>query len=143
MTTREEINSYLQKKKSTIRVSSYVQFAICEVPMQHAPIHNSDIQLHKVDYVLLVKTKKIETFLGFFVINCVEVLPRMRYILAIALLSRLSLNSVSLTSEQAMVFFIGLELQLLRQWNIVSYFFSSVDKSKTRFFPSFSLAFPS
>ena len=79
-TTRREINS-ISSNKSTIRVSSHVHFAICEVPIQHAPIHNRDILLHKAIHVSLIMTNKQRLPYRFMVLKCVEVLSCLMYIL--------------------------------------------------------------
>ena len=46
------------KRGEINRVFSRVRLAICGAPIQHAPIHNSDILLHKVNHVSFIMTKK-------------------------------------------------------------------------------------
>ena len=50
-TTRGEINS-ISANRSTIRVSSHIQLAICEAPI-HVAILSSDMLLHKASHVFL------------------------------------------------------------------------------------------
>ena len=54
----EKLTPYLQTKMSMIRVSSHVQFAICDVPIQHVPLLSSDIPRHKANHVPIIMAKK-------------------------------------------------------------------------------------